>query len=489
MFIQKSTETVFTIITAAFFIPLVGCGSSSSNPPPEPPPVEFVDPEEPEFNNNLFSDNSSIIDNPNFPLVPGQTYIYEGDGERIEVSVSHQTRIVAGIESVIVVDRAYEEGELVEETFDWYAQDMDGNVWYMGEDSKEIEEGEVVSTEGSWETGLDIDDVGFIAAAGIQMKVAPYTVGDTYFQEFYETVAEDKAEIIAEDVLIDDVTVAMPDGSVSEGFLTLHTKEWVPLEDDPVASEEFKYFAPGIGLILETDTAGEERIELISISDDRMPNISVENFSNSTLIDNQYFPLTPGTTLTYQTTVGEDQEIIIIDILADTREVMGITTVVVRDRVYINGDENTGLLVEDTHDWFAQDDDGNVWYMGEDVDNYDEETGEFLDNEGAWEAGVDGAVPGIQMKATPRVGDSYHQEYWQGEAEDLAAIVGLDVALTLADDSMYSTLKAIEWNPLEEDSTEFKYFAPGIGFIREEKLDESGEVEEAVELISIEVTP
>lgn len=487
MFKKKSREAVLSIITAGVFIPLVGCGNSSSNPPPEPPPIEFVDPDEPEFNSDLFSDNSSIIDNSNFPLVPGQTYRYEGEGESIEVSVSHQTRMVSGIESVIVVDRAYEEDELVEETFDWFAQDMDGNVWYMGEDSMEIEDGEVISTEGSWETGLDIDEVGFIAVAGLQMKAAPYVVGDTYFQEFYETVAEDKAEIIAEDFLIDDVMVTMPDGSISESFLTLHTKEWVPLEDDPVASEEFKYFSQGIGLVLETDTSGGERIELKSISDDKLPDINVENFSSSTLIDNQYFPLTPGTTLKYQTTVGEEQEIIIIDILADTREVMGILTLVVRDRVFINGDENTGLLVEDTRDWFAQDDDGNVWYMGEDVDNYDEETGEFLDNEGAWEAGVDGAMPGIQMKASPRVGDSYRQEYLQGEAEDLAAIVGLNVELTLADDSMYSTLKAIEWNPLEEDSTEFKYFAPGVGFIREEKLDDTGEVEEAVELISITV--
>lgn len=449
--------------------------------------IDAADPTEPEFNVSRFSSNSAIVDNSYFPLKPGTSYLFKGkgekSGERIEVSVSHETRDILGVKSVIVVDRNFEDGELVEETFDWYAQDTDGNVWYMGEDSREIEEGEIVSFAGSWEAGKDIDGVGKLAVAGIQMKKSPYVVGDTYLQEFYETVAEDMAEITEDNAVVGGLSVELADGSLTTGFNTLRTKEWSPLATDPASTEEYKYFAPGVGLVLETDIEGGERIELKEVLDDTQPKITAEDFTNPTVIDNKYFPLVPGTRTTYKTTEGEDEELIILDVLSDTRQVMGVTTVVVRDRVYIDGDENTGILIEDTHDWYAQDDAGNVWYMGETVDNFDEDTGEFVDNGGSWEAGVGGAQPGIQMKASPRFGDSYHQEFWAGEAEDLAAIVGVDVALTLENGASFNTLKFKEWNPLEADSTEFKYYAPGVGFVREEKFDDSGEIEEVIELL------
>lgn len=120
--------------------------------------------------------------------------------------------------------------------------------------------------------------------------------------------------------------------------------------------------------------------------------------------------------------------------------------------------------------------------MGGEAKNFDEETGAFLNTNGSWEAGVNGANPGIQMKASPRVGDSYHQELLAGEAEDLATIVGINVALTLENGTSHNTLKVKEWNPLEADSIEFKYYAEGLGVIREEKLDVTGEVEKAIEL-------
>jgi len=466
------------VLALTVLIGLIGCGNSSNSKDAETVTLPGVT----GFGTGLFSSNSANIDNELFPLTPGKSYIYEGEEERIEVSVSHDTKTIMGIESVIVVDRAYEEDKLVEETFDWYAQDMNGNVWYMGEDSKEIEDGEVVSTEGSWISGGDVDNIGQNAEAGIIMKVPPHTVGDTYLQENYPTIAEDMAEIIALNVTVDGFQVILEDGSEVNSFTATKFKEWVPLDADPVETEEFKYFASGVGLVLETDAFDEERIELKSITDDKTPNISVDNFTNPTNVTNKYFPLVVGSTSTYQTTAGEDEEFILIEVLADAKMVMGINVVVVRDRVYIDGDQDTGILIEDTRDWFAQDDDSNVWYMGEDVDNFDEDTGDFVDNEGAWEAGVNGAQPGIQMKANPRIGDSYRQEYLEGEAEDLAAIVGIDVTVMLENGSSFQTLMVKEWNPLEEKSTEFKYFAENFGLVREEGLDEDGEVEEVIEL-------
>jgi hypothetical protein len=477
-------------IAVALSLSACGGGSSSKKAPDiidPPPPLTIVDPEEAPFSSDFFGSDSATITNTYLPFTPGKTLIYQGEDERIEVQISFETKVVAGVNSLVVLDRAYEDGELVEETFDWYAQDNNGNVWYMGEESKEYEDGEVISTDGSWEAGKDIENIGHNATAGIVMKVAPFTIGDTYYQEFYETIAEDKAEIIAENVDVTLENVDLPNGEYQTLFSTLQTMEWVPLDDDVEESKEYKYFAPDIGLVLETSISGDERIELTEIKDGKKPNITLENFSHSAIINNRYFPLIPGTKFVYETVNGEDEEVIVIEVLEETRIVMGIASVVVRDRVYIDGDEETGILVEDTRDWFAQDNDGNVWYMGEDVDNYDEDSGQFIDHEGAWEAGVDGAQPGIQMKVNPRAGDSYYQEYLPGEAEDVAVVYENDVEITLENGETYLALKVKEWNPLaDEDSTEYKYYAAGIGFIREEALNEAGEVEEGIEVKEIE---
>ena len=104
---------------------------------------------------------------------------------------------------------------------------------------------------------------------------------------------------------------------------------------------------------------------------------------------------------------------------------MGVSTTVVRDTVTIDG-----ALVEDTYDWYAQDQEGNVWYFGEETAEY--EDGEIVSTAGAWEAGVDGALPGIVMEADPTVGDSYRQEYYPGEAEDMAEVVQTGVSEEVA---------------------------------------------------------
>lgn len=193
-----------------------------------------------------------VIDNSYFPLTPGTTFVYEGESEdetiRDEIFVTNETRTVMGVNTTVVRDREFADGELAEETFDWYAQDKDGNVWYFGEDSKEYEDGKVVSAAGSWEAGVDG------AQPGIIMKGNPQ-IGDTYRQEYLAGEAEDMAEVLS---LNDSVSVAY--GSFEN---CLKTKEWTPLEP---GIEESKYYAAGIGLVLEMAVkGGSEKLELVDI--------------------------------------------------------------------------------------------------------------------------------------------------------------------------------------------------------------------------------
>ena len=161
--------------------------------------------------------------------------------------------------------------------------------------------------------------------------------------------------------------------------------------------------------------------------------------------------------------------------LEETRTVAGVECIVVRDRVYLDG-----LLIEDTHDWFAQDDDGNVWYMGEEVVNYEYDDDNLLgtDDEGSWEAGVDGALPGIVLWASPMAGAPYRQEYYEDEAEDMAIVVATGVTVVLGDGSTFpNCLQTLEWSPLESSALEYKYYAPDIGVVAEKALGDAARVE------------
>lgn len=194
----------------------------------------------------------SKIDNPFFPLVPGTTFIYQGikDGQvsRDEFSVTHQTKTILGVRTTVIRDRAFLDGRLVEDTIDWFAQDEDGNVWYFGENSKTLENGVVVSTEGSWQAGVKG------ARPGIIMEAHPRP-GDSYHQEFAPGVAEDQAQVLS---LHDNVTV--PFGSFRD---VLKTRDFSRL--DP-AGTEIKQYAPGIGFIRSRDLhGGMEFLELVSI--------------------------------------------------------------------------------------------------------------------------------------------------------------------------------------------------------------------------------
>ena len=200
---------------------------------------------------------------------------------------------------------------------------------------------------------------------------------------------------------------------------------------------------------------------------DYAPSIDPSNFVRE--IDNPYFPLEPGTTWVYEGRTPEGTERVEDTVLHKTKRVMGVECVVLRDRVWLNGE-----LIEDTLDWHAQDEEGNVWYFGEYTKEY--ENSKVVSTRGSFEAGEEGALPGIIMPADPKVGDSYRQEYYKGEAEDMAEVIsrngsGLNDAVSTPYDSFSKdVLVTKDWNPLEPDILEHKYYAPGIGLIGETKI-------------------
>jgi hypothetical protein len=225
-----------------------GCGGSNGETPRPLPrgaePVE-LDP----------ADFSADIDHPYWPMRPGSKWVYretdkEGTKQRVEVTVTDRTKEIMGIEARIVHDVVTQDGEPVEDTFDWYAQDESGNVWYLGEDTKEFENGRVVSTEGSWEAGVSG------AQPGILLPGEP-EVGMVYRQEYLKGEAEDAAEVLSLDAK----------GQVpfrSFDCCLLRTKDYTPLDPDLV---ENKFYAKGIGPVLAiTISGGSDREELVEFS-------------------------------------------------------------------------------------------------------------------------------------------------------------------------------------------------------------------------------
>ena len=184
------------------------------------------------------------------------------------------------------------------------------------------------------------------------------------------------------------------------------------------------------------------------------PVISPVDFPTSMQIDNKYFALVPGTVFVFAENTGNVTE---ITVGSDKKTILGIDCVVVHDVVKTA----TGDLVEDTFDWFAQDKDGNVWYFGESTKAY--QAGKSVSTAGSWEGGVNCALPGITMKASPRVGETYRQEYLAGVAEDKADVVSLTESITVPYGSFDNCLMTKDYTDLEPGAFEHKYFCPGVG--------------------------
>jgi hypothetical protein len=193
--------------------------------------------------------------------------------------------------------------------------------------------------------------------------------------------------------------------------------------------------------------------------------INPANFETTNIVGNTYFPIVPGMVQVFQG-AEEDGEVLRVEsrVLAETRMVAGVTCAVFQVTEYEDGE-----LTEETLDWYAQDLHGNVWYFGEEVKNY--EDGAFVDNAGSWEAGVDGALPGLFMLANPVPSMWYRQEYRACEAEDVALVREIGVSVTVGGVAYHNCLVTAEWNPLEPGVLEYDYYAPGIGAIKEESVE------------------
>lgn len=188
----------------------------------------------------------SVTPNRFFPLVPGSQWVYRSPSETVTIDVLGKVERIEGVPCTVVHDVVKHNGQTIEDTLDWFAQHVDGSVWYCGEQSEELEDGRVVDVAGSWRAG-DED-----ARPGIIMQAVPH-VGDTYRQEFALGDAEDAATIRSI-----SASATVPAASCSHTCLV--TREFTPLEPD---LREDKYYAPNIGLVLSVDRTTGERLELI----------------------------------------------------------------------------------------------------------------------------------------------------------------------------------------------------------------------------------
>jgi len=191
------------------------------------------------------------IDNPYWPMKPGDHWVYreleDGELQRVDVTVTDQTKVLDGVTARVVHDEVTRHGSVLEDTRDWYAQDSDGNVWYLGENTKEYENGKLKTTEGSWAYGVDG------AQAGVVVPADPKQ-GLKYREEYYAGKAEDAAE-----VLNTTSQVQVPLGRYRDAMLTRNYSSLEP------TVEEMKLYAKGVGPVMELlVSGGSGRTELLS---------------------------------------------------------------------------------------------------------------------------------------------------------------------------------------------------------------------------------
>jgi hypothetical protein len=238
-------------LLAALCVLASGCGGRDSAAPARTTPPGVL----PQGADKAHLDPGGFtteIDNPYMPLTPGSVWVYaddepDGPPERDVITVTNRTRVVAGVTARVVHDRATRGSEVVEDTFDWFAQDHEGNVWYLGEATQGYENGKPSSTKGSWEAGVDG------AQAGVAMPASP-APGLQYRQEYRKGTAEDAARVLS----IDD-QVQSPVGHFAPAVLT---KEFTRLEPDDL---EYKLYAKGVGLVMAIGVSGDlAREQLVS---------------------------------------------------------------------------------------------------------------------------------------------------------------------------------------------------------------------------------
>ena len=249
---NKSGTSLLVVLLAT----TVSCGSAASTKSDagttDEQPGATTSPEVPMGTPNP-ADFVREIDNPYLPLRPGTRWVYESTSsegnEKVVVTVTDRTRQIQGVAATVVRDTVTTgDGALVEDTWDWFAQDKSGNVWYFGEYTESYADGKT-STEGSWEAGTDG------AKAGMVMPSDP-SPGDAYQQEYHKGEAEDEAKVLAV-----DARAKVPFGSFTD---LVKTADSTPLEPDVL---EHKYYAKGIGFVYEEMVrGGDDRVRLTEMT-------------------------------------------------------------------------------------------------------------------------------------------------------------------------------------------------------------------------------
>ena len=235
-----------SVVLAIAVLALTACGGSSksssgSTPLPQGTKPAKLDP----------SNFTTEIDNPYWPMRPGSHWVYreleDGEAQRVDVTVTDRTKVLGGITARVVHDQVTRKGQVIEDTFDWYAQDSDGNLWYLGENTKEYENGKLKSTEGSWAYGVDGAQPGVVVPADPKQ-------GMRYREEYYAGHAEDAAE-----VLNVGSQVQVPYGRYQDAMVTRNYSSLEP------TVEEMKLYAKGVGPVMELlVSGGSGRTELLS---------------------------------------------------------------------------------------------------------------------------------------------------------------------------------------------------------------------------------
>ena len=216
------------------------------------------------------------------------------------------------------------------------------------------------------------------------------------------------------------------------------------------------------------------------------PDFGSAVFNNPLTIDNTFMPLVVGTTYVYMSETQDGTEEDTVTVTSGSEMLGGVNCRAVSDVVTLTNDVLDHVPVEETTDWYAQDDDGNIWYCGEDtVEHMYDDMGHFIGDstEGSWNANEPGAEPGIVMLAHPRTGNSYRQEFLEGVAEDMAKVLRLNAKVSIEMGDFEDCLKTKEWSPLEKGVVEHKYYAEGIGLVLVEELKGKTVREELVDII------
>jgi hypothetical protein len=237
-------------------------------------------------------------------------------------------------------------------------------------------------------------------------------------------------------------------------------------------------------LVLFAACGGDDNAAVAPIAGDGLPQgsdpVELDPASFTADVDNRYWPMQPGTRWTYREVDEEGKEVVVVvTVTSETKEIAnGITARVVRDSVMEDGE-----LIEDTFDWYAQDADGNVWYLGEDTAEF--ENGKVKTKAGSWEAGVDGALPGVIIPAEPADDMSYRQEYYAGEAEDNGEVLAVGEQVEVPAGHYTDALVTKDTTALEPDVVEFKFYAPDVGPVLTLGVSGGGGREELVKVQQI----